>query len=145
LAIFVVSEKQIGEDLALLWRPRDEGTPYPTAQRMAVVVMVLALGALFSPIARILLHCLNIFTMPLDSSSIMVYIFDTSLFLVFKRSISLFPFLRIRETVIWLKRDGSFSGRLDAWLKHKDCILTVPNGACLQRNWNLAGASSMNY
>lgn len=45
----VVSEKQIGEDLALLWRPRDEGTPYPTAQRMAVVVMVLALGALFSP------------------------------------------------------------------------------------------------
>jgi hypothetical protein len=45
----VVTEQQIGEDLALLWRPRDEGTPYPTAQRMAVVVMVLALGALFSP------------------------------------------------------------------------------------------------
>lgn len=45
----VVSEQQIGEDLALLWRPRDEGTPYPTVQRMAVVVMVLALGALFSP------------------------------------------------------------------------------------------------
>jgi hypothetical protein len=45
----VVSEQQIGEDLALLWRPRDEGTSYPTAQRMAVVVMVLALGALFSP------------------------------------------------------------------------------------------------
>ena len=45
----IVTEQQIGEDLGLLWRPRDEGTAYPTAQRMAVVVMVLALGALFSP------------------------------------------------------------------------------------------------
>ena len=45
----VVSEQQIGEDLALLWRPHDEGITYPTAQRMALVVMALALGALFSP------------------------------------------------------------------------------------------------
>jgi hypothetical protein len=45
----IVTEQQIREDLALLWMSRDESTPYPTAQRMAVVVMVLALGALFSP------------------------------------------------------------------------------------------------
>lgn len=45
----VVTNQQISNDLAFMWMPRAEGTSYPEAQRMAVVVMVLALGSLFSP------------------------------------------------------------------------------------------------